>query len=328
MNDYKEQIRDTRRGNLGSSDGVMLSQIANLGYVPKSAWKRMAVCKGLIEHQEIPRNAAIIAGDKLENIVYENLKLTDDRFESNPLWVSKKYSKKNVGLITHPDIVLKDDVNKTLNVYEVKCTKFNHIQTRHTYNAQLYIHTVIGKEIVAELGRDWKLNVFLVCYSTDGLDLENDNFVFEPDRLTIKKIRFKAQHFDVNEAMTIVDNFLENFDYYSEDDIIPYEYLPTNIKEQFDVIADTLREIQEKEQMLANFKDKLYKFLENKGIKSIKNDVFNITRILPTESIQFDHKAYIAELAEQHPRVYTRIMKKYRKCVKRNGYVSIKLKNN
>lgn len=327
MIDYKEEIRDTRRGNLGSSDGVMLSQIANLGYVPKSAYKRLAVCKGLIEHQDIPKNAAIIAGDKLENIVYENLKLTDDRFESNPLWVSKKYSKKNVGLITHPDIVLKDDSTKTLNVYEVKCTRFNHIQTRHTYNAQLYIHSVIGKEKVAELGRDWRLNVFLVCYSTEGLNLENDSFVFEPDRLTIKKIRFKAQPFDVDKAMTIVDNFLDEFEYYSEDDVIPYEYLPVNIKEQFDLIADTIKEIQEKEQLLNSFKDKLYKFLENKGIKSIKNDVFNITRVLPTESVQFDHKTYMAELSEKHPRIFAKIMKNYQKRIKRNGYVSIKLKN-
>ena len=107
IQDYKNEIANTRKGCLGGSDGKMLAQIAALGYVPKSAYKRLAVCNGLIEQEEIPRTAAIVAGDKIEMAIYDHLTKKDPRYESNPLWVSEKYSTKNVKLIAHPDIVLK-----------------------------------------------------------------------------------------------------------------------------------------------------------------------------------------------------------------------------
>ena len=44
MENYKEEIANTRKGCLGSSDGKTLAQIATLGIVPKSAYKRMAGC--------------------------------------------------------------------------------------------------------------------------------------------------------------------------------------------------------------------------------------------------------------------------------------------
>ena len=53
IQDYKQEVANTRKGCLGGSDGKMLSQIAALGYVPKSALKRLAVCKGLIEQEEM-----------------------------------------------------------------------------------------------------------------------------------------------------------------------------------------------------------------------------------------------------------------------------------
>ena len=40
MENYKEDIRNTRLGSLGGSDGNLLAQVANIGYVPNSAKKR------------------------------------------------------------------------------------------------------------------------------------------------------------------------------------------------------------------------------------------------------------------------------------------------
>ena len=120
VKDYKNEIAATRVGCIGSSDGKMLSQIAALGTIPKSAYKRLAVVKGLIPQVEIPKNSAIQAGDDLEMIVYSHLKAQDPRYESNPLWVSEKYSTKNCKLISHPDLVLQDDASKVLNVYDYK----------------------------------------------------------------------------------------------------------------------------------------------------------------------------------------------------------------
>lgn len=42
MENYKLDIEQSRRGNLGSSDARMLQQIAELGVVPKSAVKTKA----------------------------------------------------------------------------------------------------------------------------------------------------------------------------------------------------------------------------------------------------------------------------------------------
>lgn len=39
VKDYKQDVAATRVGCLGSSDGKMLSQIAALGTIPKSAYK-------------------------------------------------------------------------------------------------------------------------------------------------------------------------------------------------------------------------------------------------------------------------------------------------
>lgn len=325
MESYKENIRETRKGNLGSSDGALLEQIATLGYVPKSAYKRMAVCKGLIEQEDIPRTDAIRAGDELEMTVFEYLKLMDDRYLSNPLWISKRYSKKNVGLISHPDLVLEDYDNKELKIYECKCTKYDIDKTLKTYNGQLYIHSELGKERAKQLGKDWSVRLFLVHYNTDGLDLEY-GLEFDVNRLTVTSVNVDS--FKLDYAMGIVDTFLDTYDTFVEDEEISFEYLPENVQNQLTNVANILAEIQEREKQVDEFKKKLYAFLSERGIKSIKSDMFSITCVAPTESVSFDSKAFLQDLKDKHPRVYNKTLKTFEKRVKRNGYCTIKLKNN
>lgn len=326
--DYKEEIAKTRLGCLGSSDARMLAQIASLGMIPNSALKRLAVCNGLIPQVEIPKNDAIQAGDDIEMMVYEHLKSQDQRYESNPLWESERYSRKNVRLISHPDIVLQDDEKKTLYIYEVKATKFGFEETKATYKAQLFVHFLLGKEKTKFLGKDWKVKVFLVHYSTDGLDL-SEGVMFDPTRLTVKPVGFNAPMFDINKAMDIVDAFLEDFtEYYEDGEEIPYKILPANVQNQFDSITTLLTEIKEREVKVDEFKKRLCAFMQSKGIKSIKNDSWNITLVNATESISFDSKAFISDLMGKHPRKAKKLLKTFEKRTKRNAYVTIKLKDN
>ena len=325
--DYKNEIRSSRCGALGSSDGKLIISVAESGIIPKSAYKRLAVCKGLIEQEDIPYTAAVRAGDELEMLVFEHLKANDDRYQSNPCWVSKKYSRKNVKLLTHPDIVLQDDENKVLNVYEVKCTKFTFEQTKDTYKAQLIIHWVIANEIAKELG-GYKVRLSLVHYSTEGMNLE-DGFEFDPSRLTVKTLRNMeklSKSYHLAEAMDIIDTFLENFTEYYDGDEIPYELLPANVQGQFDDITTLLTEIKEREDKVAAFKDKLYSFLQEKNIKSIRNDAWSITRVDPTESKQFDSKRYLEDFAAKHPRQFKMMRSEYEKTVRKKGFVTIKIK--
>lgn len=50
--DYKEEIVSSRKGFLGASDAMLISKVANLGYVPSSCNERLAILKGLYEKTE------------------------------------------------------------------------------------------------------------------------------------------------------------------------------------------------------------------------------------------------------------------------------------
>ena len=202
--DYKQEIINSRVGHLGSSDGRLMQQIATSGYVPKSAYERLAVVKGLIEPKNGFVTNAMRFGDIIENEIYDMLSNNKDgkkNYKSNPLWVSKTYKGKNFDLISHPDIVCEDD--DTIYVYEVKTTKENWKSTRDTYKGQLYIHYLLAREIANEKKK--KIKLFLVCYNTDGLDLTDLNNVgeFEPERLTIGGVKFVTPAFDIRKAIKI-----------------------------------------------------------------------------------------------------------------------------
>jgi hypothetical protein len=74
------------------------------------------------------------------------------------------------------------------------------------------------------------------------------------------------------------------------------------------------------------FKERLFKFMNEKGIKSIKNDAFSITRVDESESHSFDYKKFLDDQRISHPITTKRLEKKYDKVTKKKGYVNIKVK--
>ena len=108
MNESKNEILATRLGCLGGSDAKLIQGIAIANKIPQSAMKRLAVCKGLIEHQQFS-NHAIEFGNYVEDMVFSLLHENDARWESNPCLLSEKYSRKNVKCIDHIDFYLQDD---------------------------------------------------------------------------------------------------------------------------------------------------------------------------------------------------------------------------
>jgi len=326
--DYKQEIIDTRVGCLGSSDARLLAQVDSLGMVPGSARRRLAVCKGLIPQTNIPHTAAVHAGDVIEQAIFEHLSAGDTRYESNPLWVSERLSRPNVRLISHPDFVLKDERKKIVYIYECKTTKFDVNDTLATYKAQMYVHYVLGNEVASGMGKGWSVRLFLVHYNTDGLDLDacGGNITFEPERMTLKSVRFHAPLFDLKHALEIVDVYLEGMTDYYEGEEIDGAYLPEKVRGEIDAVAQVLMEIKEREQRVEEFKARLYAFMKDKDIKSIKTDVWGITRVDESEARSFDGKRYIDEFTAKHPRVAKRLMKEYTKVTKRKGSVMIKLK--
>jgi predicted GNAT superfamily acetyltransferase len=324
MIDYKQEIENTRKGCVGSSDANMLRQISLFGVVPRSSWKRIAVAKGIIPNMEIPYTDAVRFGDEMEQAIFQYLKSKDGRYESNPCFVSKVYSRKNVTCITHPDIVLKDEESKTIHIYEVKTTKDDTDTVRHKYKAQLYHHFLLGREYAQECGRDWKIKLSLVHYNTEGLDLSQEQ-EFDVDRLTIRPVRFSSPVFNLTRAMDILDAFMATFDEYYEDDVADFSLLPETVKERFLAVKRMLVEIKEREEKIEEFKAQLYDFLVQKNVKSIKSEDFTMVRIDPSKSKSFDYKRYLEDVGKEHPRLLKKIMASYEKETQKKGYVSIKL---
>lgn len=326
MENYKDNIKQTRLNSLGSSDAKMLATIAAQGVVPKSAYKRLAVCKGLIEQTDIPYTDAVRFGDETEQAIFEYLSQSNEGYESNPLWVSKTYSRKWAKCISHPDITRKDDKTKTLFVYEIKASRYTTEQVRQEYKFQLFHHWLLAKEKVKEYGKDWKIQLYLVHYQTEGLDLSQPQ-EFNVDRLAIKRVRFGgAPLFDLNKAMDIVSDFLETFDFYSEGEEIQSEYLPEKVRQEFDAISTVLAEIKEREQKVSDFKQKLFQFMSEKDIKSIKSDLWSITRVDPTESVSVDYKAIFEKEFGGKPVKARRLQRDFKKTTKKKGFVKISIR--
>lgn len=326
MYDHKEDVINTRKGCLGGSDAKMIAQIVENGSIPKSAMKRLAVCKGLIEHENFT-NKYMEMGNFIEDAIYQNLVSIDSRWQSNPCLVSKKFSRPNVKIIDHIDYMLQDDEKKVLTIGECKSTRLNFKQTKEEYMWQLRHHWLLASEYAKELG-GYKVVLQLVHYSTEGLELD-EPFEFDPSRLTVKNLKGmekEVKNYNLSQGADMINEFLETFNEYYEDDEVPYELLPTKVKTQFDQITTALAEIKEREDKVAQFKEKLYEFLVQKNVKGIRSDAWSITRVDATETSSFDAKKFLEEYTKEHPTLASRLKKKYNKVVKRKGYVTIKLK--
>lgn len=326
--DYKKDIIQTRTGNVGSSDAKMLQQIAELGCVPKSAYKRLAVVKGIVENTDIT-TPAMRFGDYIENQVFANLKASDERWQSNPCVFSVRYARKNVGCLTHIDYLLQDDERKILTVGECKATKLTFDQTRNEYKYQLCHHYLLAKEMAKSLG-DYSVRIMLCVY--DANDVDYADHEFDPSRLTVKQIRNidkKANTYRLAEAMNIVNDFLNDFNEYYEDEEVDAAYLPEKVKTEFDTITNILAEIKERESKVDEFKTKLCEFMQEKGIRSIKNDAWAITLVQASESVSVDYKAIFAnEIEAKKPRTANKLKKQYEKRTKKKAYITIKIKDN
>jgi hypothetical protein len=188
MENYKEDIIQTRTGNVGSSDSKMLQQISELGQVPTSAKKRLAIVKGFCENPNIT-TPAMRLGDYVEQMTFESLHSQDARWKSNKFLKSEKYSRKNCGCITHVDYWLQDDEKKVITIGEQKATVRNYQQAYDEYKFQIYHHYLLTKEYANKIG--YKVNVLFCVYDTNGVE---EGHEYDPSRLTVRKLRMLEKY--------------------------------------------------------------------------------------------------------------------------------------
>ena len=329
MNEAKQEIIATRTGCLGGSDARLIQSIAEAGKIPQSAMKRLAICKGLAEQPQFS-NPAIEFGNYIEDSVFQSLKEDDDRWQSNPCLVSKKYSRKNVSIIDHVDFYMQDDEKKVVVIGECKATHSTYEQTYDEYKWQIMHHYLLGCEKAKELG-DYKVKVILCHYNTDGVDLRQP-FEFDTSRLTVKTLRNMdklSKSYHLADAVDIINDFLETFTEYYEQDEIDANLLPANVQSQFSEVAQFLKEIKEREVKIDAFKAKLYDFLSERGIKKVACDDFSFTVVAPTQQVSVDYKnLFTQEIEAKRPRVARQLKEKYKKTTNKKGYVKILIREN
>ncbi len=324
---HKKEIVATRVGCVGSSDAKMLMQIDTLGQVPQSAKNRMAVIKGIVEPTEIS-SQAIEYGNIIEAEIFKFVSFGNDKYISNPRWESERYSRKNVKCIAHPDIVFVDDKEKVIHVYEVKTSRHTAQELKREYRAQLFYQSLVAKEIAEKFGKKWRVEMNLVHYETDGLDLSVHN-EFDANRLVIYKVVCRSGLFNLGRAMDIVNEFLEGFEGEKGGDVIDAQYLPADALKQFQHISTMLREIKSREQQVEEFKSRLYDFLKEKGITKIKCDEFSFTLVQPSKQASFDAKGWWEDYASTIDEGEAdAIRDKYTRTKEKKGYVLIKVSNN
>lgn len=315
--DYKEDIIRSRTGCVGSSDGAMLERIARDGAVAPAYNRRLAVIKGLAEPTNF-KTPAMEYGDYIENTVFRMLSEDNENCQSNPRWVSEEYSRDNVQLISHPDIVLIED--STMRIYEVKATQETVEETLKRYSAQLYIHYILGLE-QAKKNVYYDMRVYLVHYQTDGHTFGE----FDASKLTIREVKPEDCRFDLATAMDILSDTLRTFTYDVPEEV-DAESLPQVVQSEVTQLTVLMDEIKKHEAKIAEFKEALYDYLCENNIKCIKSDCITITRVDPTTSRTFDSKAWLKDYEKTDPEGAKQLKEQYTKEVKRSGYALIKTK--
>lgn len=313
--DYKEEIISSRKGNVGGSDGAMLARIAKNGCVQKADYERLAIVKGLWQRSNV-FTVPMLYGDYIENqIFHQILSREDSRWDNNFRYDSIKYKRENVGLLAHIDYSLIDYDKREVHWIECKATSSDIDKTINDYYPQLWIEYNLGKELADKLGFEFTLS--LMHYQVYDPPKSEEDFSFNINRPKRRLITFPSDIFNIKKAMDIINEFLPTMTEFYRDDI-EYDYLPEPVKKEFTAIGEVMKEIKRRESEVDTFKAKMYAFLVEKDIKSIKCPHFTISRVDESISVQFDSKKYKAE----HPRLY----KKYTKEVKKKGYALIKLK--
>lgn len=315
--DYKEDIIRSRTGCVGSSDGAMLERIARDRAVAPAYSRRLAVIKGLAEPTNF-KTQAMEYGDYIEQTVFRMLSESNSNYQSNPRWVSEEYSRDNVQLISHPDIVLIED--SAMRIYEVKATQDTIEETLERYRAQLYIHYILGLE-QARKNSCTDMRVCLVHYQTDGKTFGE----FDADKLRVREVNPKDCWFDLASAMDILNETLKTF-IYDVPEEVSAESLPQVVQSELTQLAVLMDEIKKREEKIAEFKEALYGYLCENDIKCIKNDSITITRVDPTTSRTFDSKAWLKDYEKEDPEGAKQLKEQYTKEVKRSGYALIKTK--
>lgn len=313
MENYKENIVNTRKGGLGSSDAAMVLHVANTAKISESANQRIAVMLGIIEKPDFHRNHAMVMGDEIEMKVFADYKDMFPNAVSNPLYVSGALSAEyGFNVLNHIDIEVENE--DEVIWFECKASKLETADVLRTYEPQFAWHWLLLDERAKQLNKTPRL--FVLHYPTIGL-LDASGYDVELLRqVEVKRSSYAADIDMLKAGLAYIANALPTFEYKQPEEIEAFD-LPAETQEALVALKQKIDTIKAYEAEIDDFKAAIKEQMEAHGIKSIKCEAFRITYVGESEKTSFDS----ARFKKDKPDVYAEYMTK--KSVTKS-YVTIK----
>lgn len=304
MGDYKQDIVNTRKGGLGSSDAAMVLQVANSMKINDGANQRIAVMLGIIEKPDFHRNHAMVLGDDIEMKVFDDFKDMYKNAVSNPLYKSQVMAAEyGFDVLNHIDIEVETD--DELLWFEVKASKLDTADVLKTYNAQLAWHWLLLDEKATHLKKTPRL--FLLHYPTTGMMTADS---YDTDQLRHVEIKRETVSADISQltvGLSIIANAIgAGFQYHQPEELEAYD-LPAETQEALVALQHKIDTIKQYEAEIAEFKEGVKEQMEKHGIKSIKCEAFRITYVGESTKTSFDSAAFKRDEPELYAKYFNKV---------------------
>ena len=291
---HKQEIEATRVGGFGGSDAKMFYKIGlkGLSALNNSDKKRIRVAKGLDEYKPIPMNDAMQRGHDFEDWYAEQ------KFAP----IAEREVKLSCQLANNFDTFFHADFSDGFDevwVWELKCVQ-NISDAVKDYYEQLQWQHLIGAKTL------W----LVVCDS---------RVTFEKGTLFPEEVERNEQVIEIlRNGIKLLDENWDDLDLevgedWQESDLMPFE--------KMEVLQMTtyLMQIKEAEAEAERRKQRVFEFMRDNGIKSLKSELYTITYVPESMTSTLDKKKLFAE----HPEVKE---SDYQKISPKKAFITVKLK--
>ena len=287
---HKQEIEVTRVGGFGGSDAGMFYRVGlrGLSALTNTDKKRIRVAKGMDEYKPIPMNDAMQRGHDFEDWYSEN-------YQSAAMERERRFTR---DLARNFDTFFHADFSDTY-IYELKSTH-NTDDVLTTYDAQLQWQHMISAMPVYIVISDSSLP-FEDC--SEPIEVKRNERIIE---ILQNGIRLLDENWDTLD--------LEIGEEWSDSDLMPFE------KNDIAAFTSYLQRIQELEKLAEESKAKVFQFMQDNNIKSLKSDSYTVTFIPESTTTSLDKK----KLFSEHPEIKEQ---DYLKTSPKKAYITVKLKN-
>ena len=287
---HKQEIEVTRVGGFGGSDASLFYRVGlrGLSALNNTDKKRIRVAKGMDEYKSIPMTDAMQRGHDFEDF-YEMSESTS--LMSREVLFSAELAK-NFKTFFHADF------SDKYYVYELKCVQ-NPDNVEKDYEAQLQWQAMVSGMKVC----------LVVCDSSKRFEDYNEPIEIIRDENVINILKNGIRLIDENWE-TLDLNVGEEW---SDSDLMPFE------KNDIAVFTSYLQRIQQLEDLAEESKAKVFQFMMDNNIKSLKSGSYTVTFTPESTTTSLDKK----KLFTAHPEIKEQ---DYLKTSPKNAYITVKLK--